>query len=85
MIKTLLGGLVVAAIAAEQPAPLVQPAEVPPSFRRYGEVDISCQRWFDGCRSCDRSSDSAPVCSNIGIACQPQAVECTARKVEPAK
>ena len=85
MIKMLLGGLFVAAVAAEPPAPPIQPAQEPPSIHRYGDVDATCQKWVDGCRSCDRGSDGAPVCSNIGIACQPQAVECAARKAEPAK
>ena len=37
----------------------------------------NCNRWTDQCVSCSRGSDGgAPVCSNIGFACQPQAVRC---------
>ena len=86
MIKMLIGGLFVAGMAvAEQSVFPIQPAEKPPSVHRYGDVDTTCQQWFDGCRACDRGSDGAPACSNIGIACQPKAVQCTMRKEEPAK
>ena len=86
MVKILAGVLLVAVMAvAEQAAPPVLPAKESPSIHRYGDVDTTCQQWIDGCRACGRSSDGAPVCSNIGIACQPKAVECTARKDAPAK
>ncbi len=86
MIRTLIGVAIASAIAvAEQTAPAGPPAEEPPSIHRYGDVDAACQQWIDGCRACDRGNDGAPVCSNIGIACQPKAVQCTTRKEEPAK
>lgn len=86
MIKTFIGGLLAAVMAvAEQSAPIGQPADEPPSIHRYGDVDTTCQQWLDGCRACSRGSDGAPVCSNIGIACQPKAVQCTSRKEIPAK
>ena len=36
-----------------------------------------CSRWTDQCVNCTRAAEGdAPICSNIGIACQPQAVRC---------
>jgi hypothetical protein len=37
----------------------------------------NCSRWTDECVNCSRGAEGdAPVCSNIGFACQPQAVRC---------
>ena len=37
----------------------------------------NCSRWTDDCVNCTRSTDAeAPVCSNIGVACQPKAIRC---------
>jgi hypothetical protein len=55
--------------------------EIPP---RAAPAEISvhrgppnCSRWTDECVNCSRSAEGdAPVCSNIGFACQPQAVRC---------
>jgi hypothetical protein len=55
--------------------------EIPP---RAAPEDISvhkgppnCSRWTDQCVNCSRGGDGGPpVCSNIGFACQPQAVRC---------
>jgi hypothetical protein len=55
--------------------------EIPP---RTAPADISahkgppnCSRWTDECVNCSRAAEGeAPVCSNIGFACQPQAVRC---------
>ncbi len=44
----------------------------------------NCSRWTDECVNCSRGADGeAPVCTNIGIACQPKAIRCVS--VEPAK
>jgi hypothetical protein len=44
----------------------------------------NCSRWTDECVSCTRGAgDEAPVCSNIGVACQPKAIRCVSP--EPAK
>ena len=44
----------------------------------------NCSRWTDECVSCSRgAAGEAPVCSNIGIACQPKAIRCTG--ADPAK
>ncbi|MEH2512092.1 hypothetical protein V1291_003446 [Nitrobacteraceae bacterium AZCC 1564] len=50
----------------------------------------NCSRWTDECVTCTREADNAaaPVCSNIGIACQPKAIRCLnpdAPKSEPQK
>ena len=86
MVKICLVSLFfVVAAMAEQAVPPVQPTAEPPSIHRYGDVDTTCEQWMDGCRACGRGGDGAPVCSNIGIACQPKAVQCTTRKEAPAK
>jgi hypothetical protein len=82
LISAYLAGTIV---VAEQTAPPAPPAGEPPSIQGYGDVDTNCQQWSDACRACGRGNDGAPVCSNIGIACQPKAVQCTARKEVPAK
>jgi hypothetical protein len=67
--------------------------EIPP---RTAPEDISvhkgppnCGRWTDECVNCSRgAADEAPVCSNIGFACQPKAVRCLSPAVphsEPRK
>jgi hypothetical protein len=55
------------------------PAGTPLSFQSLGEKDPTCLAWTDGCRSCQRDTDNTVNCSNVGIACQPAAVRCTAR------
>jgi len=49
----------------------------------------NCSRWTDECVNCSRGgADEAPVCSNIGFACQPKAVRCLSPAVpqgEPRK
>jgi hypothetical protein len=37
----------------------------------------NCSRWTDECVNCSRdAAGEAPVCSNIGFACQPKPVRC---------
>jgi hypothetical protein len=50
----------------------------------------NCSRWTDECVNCSTGAagDDAPVCSNIGFACQPQAVRCLSPAIphsEPQK
>jgi hypothetical protein len=49
----------------------------------------NCSRWTDECVNCSRGTEGdAPVCSNIGFACQPKAVRCLSPAVphsEPQK
>jgi hypothetical protein len=67
--------------------------KIPP---RAAPEDISvhkgppnCSRWTDGCVNCSRGAEGdAPVCSNIGFACQPKAVRCLSSGIpqgEPQK
>ncbi len=86
MIRLLLGVLLAGTIAAaDQLGPSPAPVADPPSIQAYGDIDTNCQQWSDACRACGRGSDGGPVCSNIGIACQPKPVQCTTRREEPAK
>jgi hypothetical protein len=42
----------------------------------------NCARWTDECVNCTRGADGqAPVCSNIGFACQPKAIRCTGTEI----
>jgi len=66
------------------PAPGNIPTTDAPSYRDLGAIDKTCLAWTDGCRSCQREADNTVNCSNIGIACQPSADSCTARR-ESAK
>ena len=44
----------------------------------------NCSRWTDDCVNCTRAAEGeAPVCTNIGVACQPKAIRCVSS--EPAK
>ncbi len=36
----------------------------------------NCARWTDDCINCARSDGAKPTCSNIGFACQPNAIRC---------
>lgn len=37
----------------------------------------NCSQWTDECVNCSRGAEGeAPVCSNIGFACQPKAIRC---------
>jgi hypothetical protein len=90
MLFTLRRIRVIAAVTAVVlPADAAESLRVPPVDRigeAPGEAIISpsmqsgaglagCPAWTDGCIVCRRSGD-AVGCSNIGIACQPQAPKC---------
>jgi len=75
------GDLTSAQTVSPNPTPPPSAADV--SFHAYGDHDLTCMRWTDGCRTCQRSGESLK-CSNIGISCQPAAIKCTLRK-ETAK
>jgi hypothetical protein len=46
----------------------------------------NCSRWTDECVNCSRAAEGdAPVCSNIGFACQPKNVRCIAPERGPQK
>jgi len=50
----------------------------------FGERDKQCAAWTDDCRICRRNGDTV-ACSNIGIACQPKDIRCTAPTPAPEK
>ncbi|MFO1148195.1 MAG: hypothetical protein U1E62_07440 [Alsobacter sp.] len=63
------------------PAP-VGPASDPASPREveaYGEADVTCLEWSNGCQVCRRQPDGGWACSTPGIACVPEAVTCRGR------
>jgi hypothetical protein len=53
-----------------------------PSRTAPGDISVhkgppNCSRWTDECVNCSRGdAGDAPVCSNIGFACQPRPVRC---------
>jgi hypothetical protein len=57
--------------------PRTAPADIP-----VHKGPPNCSRWTDECVNCSRAAEGeAPVCSNIGFACQPQAVRCLDRRI----
>jgi hypothetical protein len=87
--------LIVTLAATLMAAPLTHAAEidVPPPLKPK-ELSVyvnqpNCTRWTDDCVNCARGPDGqAPVCSNIGLACQPKAIRCIGADVpqgEPQK
>jgi hypothetical protein len=77
-------GLMVALVtiaAAAGTAALAAELDIPP---RPAPANVSmqqgppnCSRWTDDCVNCARSTEGeAPLCSNIGVACQPKAIRC---------
>jgi hypothetical protein len=59
-----------------------RPASVPPNDPAVQAHLPGCAVWTDRCVTCQREAGKIS-CSNIGIACQPQAVECV--RPEPAE
>jgi hypothetical protein len=55
---------------------------VPPNDPAVQAQPRGCAEWTDSCVTCQRRAGKI-TCSNIGIACQPQAVECV--RAEPAE
>ena len=64
-----------------KPARPVRPAATPasPAPAKPAGPDATCLEWTDGCRVCQRATNSEVSCSNVGIACVPKAEECTRR------
>ena len=60
------------------------PPQAPAQDRPLRPDLPECDHWTDDCVTCWRESkNEAPVCSNIGIACQPQAVRCIGGESAP--
>jgi hypothetical protein len=63
--------------------PATRAADIPnfPKVRlapaAQGMLPANCLEWTDGCRVCARQKDGSQACSNVGIACVPQAARCT--------
>jgi hypothetical protein len=83
--------LIVAAVAIATDAAVAADLAIP--FRKK-PADFSmqkgpphCARWTDECVNCARgaTSDEAPVCSNIGFACQPKAIRCLTPETSQGK
>jgi hypothetical protein len=64
------------------------PLQVPPppaatertrDAKGFAPPDATCLEWTDGCRTCQRPPGGEATCSNVGIACVPQAIRCTRR------
>ena len=55
---------------------------VPPDDPAVQAQPPGCAQWTDRCVTCQREAGKI-TCSNIGIACQPQAVECV--RTEPVE
>jgi len=74
-----------AAHAVEAPAPPACancPAGVPPDDPAVQANMPGCAVWTDRCVTCERAEGKI-ACSNTGIACQPQALQCL--RPEPAE
>jgi hypothetical protein len=84
MTACVLAALLLVGASAQQPPPQPPGSAEDASMHGYGDIDKTCQEWTDGCRTCRRSGAGAPVCPNIGIACQPKAITCE-RRDEPPK
>jgi hypothetical protein len=84
-LATVVIGLLVPIVVGN--AALAGPRESAPGSSNvhvHNYADRACIRWTDGCRRCSREGETS-ICSNIGIACQPGRVVCTARRDDPKK
>jgi hypothetical protein len=58
-------------------ADLAIPSRAAPKEISIQKGPPNCSRWTDECVNCSRGAEGErPVCSNIGIACQPKAIRC---------
>jgi hypothetical protein len=85
----LLASAALLAAGAAFAAELEIPSRTAPKDVSVHKGPPNCSRWTDECVNCSRTTpDEAPVCSNIGFACQPRAVRCLSPAVphsEPRK
>ena len=62
---------------AADAADIKVPPRRAPADLQVQQGPANCSRWTDQCVNCSRGADGEPpVCSNIGFACQPQAIRC---------
>ena len=65
------------AAAAAPAAEIELPRRTAPQNVSIQQGPPNCSRWTDDCVNCARSTEGeAPVCTNIGVACQPKAIRC---------
>jgi len=78
IIASMTVALVTVATGASMAAELAIPPRKPPADFSMQKGPPGCVQWTDECVNCTRGSTSgeAPVCSNIGFACQPKAIRC---------
>jgi hypothetical protein len=85
----LLASAALLAAGASFAADLRIPPRTAPEEVSVHKGPPNCSRWTDECVNCARGAEGdAPVCSNIGFACQPRAVRCLSPAVshsEPDK
>jgi hypothetical protein len=85
----LLASAALLAAGASFAADLKVPLRTAPEEVSVHKAPPNCSRWTDECVNCSRGTEGdAPVCSNIGFACQPKAVRCVSPAVpqgEPQK
>jgi hypothetical protein len=67
--------IVVAAVAADAPVPAVPELPQAPLGASMQSGIAGCAVWTDRCVVCQRDSGII-ACSNIGISCQPKAMQC---------
>ncbi len=88
----LLAALSAAAVAADPPAlpPVAVELDGPGELSQSGPGGsiqsgiVGCVLWTDRCTVCQRA-DGVVACSNIGVACQPEAPICLREEAAPAK
>jgi hypothetical protein len=69
--------LVLSALADVRAAEIEIPPLRPSQNSSIQKGPPNCSRWTDDCVNCTRGAEGeAPVCSNIGFACQPKAIRC---------
>jgi hypothetical protein len=89
LLTLLLASAALLAAGATFAADLKIPPRTAPEDVSVHKGPPNCSRWTDECVNCSRGAEGdAPVCSNIGFACQPKAVRCLSPAVpdsEPRK
>ena len=78
--------IVLTTISADA-AELAIPSRKPTADFSMQKGPPNCARWTDECINCARGATEgeAPVCSNIGFACQPKAIRCLAPEASQTK
>jgi hypothetical protein len=67
-----------AAPAKTEPAPSAAPPQ-PAGNNVFVAPEAGCLEWTDGCRVCQQPPAGEVHCSNVGLACTPQAPRCMRR------